>query len=398
MAQVKMYHSRMLEAPTLNGLSGSLITVLDAILVSGFGQVNVTSINRSGSTATMVTATAHGFETGTVVQIAGAAETEYNGEFVVQAVDGTTVTFAVSGTPATPATGTITVKRAPAGFSKAFADGSTRAAYRSNDMSSRRNFLYVNDASVLAGGSKEAQVFAYESMSDIDTGTNRYPESLVFICVKSGAVSAEGRNWIAVSDGKTLYFFTHVNSASSGGFESPGTNGHSGLCFGDLIAYKPDDVNANFVTGSSQSSAGNSTTTANGIITSTTSLGSSATLTAGSPVLCMLKDFTGVGGSVAAAVYGVGQNYVGQNVFLGYPHLPDNGFYMVPLLATQSGPSLIRGRLPGLYESVHGRCFANGAVIENVQGFAGRKFIMVYSNAGSSPGCVVIDTTGPWDS
>lgn len=69
---------------------------------------SVTSITRSGSTAT-VTKTAHGYNTGECVVIAGAAQAEYNGAHSITVVDANSFTFTVSGTPATPATGTITM-------------------------------------------------------------------------------------------------------------------------------------------------------------------------------------------------------------------------------------------------------------------------------------------------
>ena len=69
----------------------------------------VTSITRSGSTATVTTTTTNTLETGNTVVISGAVETEYNGTFTVTVtVPGSVFTYTVSGTPATPATGTIT--------------------------------------------------------------------------------------------------------------------------------------------------------------------------------------------------------------------------------------------------------------------------------------------------
>jgi hypothetical protein len=66
------------------------------------------SITRSGAVAT-VTETAHGRAVGDSVPILGANETEYNGTHVVASVLGAnTWTFAVTGTPTSPATGTIT--------------------------------------------------------------------------------------------------------------------------------------------------------------------------------------------------------------------------------------------------------------------------------------------------
>lgn len=67
----------------------------------------ITSINRSGSTATVITATAHGMLTGDTVSIEGADQTDYWGEYAITVVDTTTFTYTVANSPATPATGTL---------------------------------------------------------------------------------------------------------------------------------------------------------------------------------------------------------------------------------------------------------------------------------------------------
>ena len=73
---------------------------------------SVTSITRSSSTAT-ATVTAHGYSTGNKVVVSGASQTEYNGEFTITVTGTDTFTYTVSGTPATPATGTITCYKVP---------------------------------------------------------------------------------------------------------------------------------------------------------------------------------------------------------------------------------------------------------------------------------------------
>lgn len=72
--------------------------------------ISVTSISRSGTTAT-VTATGHGIAVGEKFRIVGAAQGQYNGEHVAATVsDPNTITYVVYGSPATPATGTITLR------------------------------------------------------------------------------------------------------------------------------------------------------------------------------------------------------------------------------------------------------------------------------------------------
>lgn len=66
----------------------------------------VTSITRLGSTAT-VTHTNHGLVNGKKVQIKGSNQQEYNGVFVLTFIDVNSYSYAVVGSPSTPATGTI---------------------------------------------------------------------------------------------------------------------------------------------------------------------------------------------------------------------------------------------------------------------------------------------------
>lgn len=67
----------------------------------------VDSITRSGSTATVTTSSAHGFQAGYKIRIRGADQSEYNGVKTIFNVTSNTFDFTVSGTPTSPATGTI---------------------------------------------------------------------------------------------------------------------------------------------------------------------------------------------------------------------------------------------------------------------------------------------------
>jgi hypothetical protein len=72
---------------------------------------SVSSITRSSSTATVTTATAHGYATGDSVVISGAVESDYNGTYSITSTGTTTFTYTVANTPSTPATGTIICRR-----------------------------------------------------------------------------------------------------------------------------------------------------------------------------------------------------------------------------------------------------------------------------------------------
>lgn len=94
--------------------TGSVIQNARVLLYASDGtgplpyQKSVTSITRSGSTAT-VTSTAHGLVTNDYAIIEGADQSEYNGVFQITRLTDDTFTYTVSGTPVTPATGTITL-------------------------------------------------------------------------------------------------------------------------------------------------------------------------------------------------------------------------------------------------------------------------------------------------
>lgn len=92
----------------LRAETGNLYTTdADAIIATII--TSITSLNRSGSTVTAITSSAHGLATNVDVLIAGAVETDYNGTFTITVIDATTFTYEIIATPTTPATGTITV-------------------------------------------------------------------------------------------------------------------------------------------------------------------------------------------------------------------------------------------------------------------------------------------------
>lgn len=66
--------------------------------------VTISSITRSGTTATVTTSTNHNLATGDTVTIAGAAQSAYNGSKTVTVTGATTFTFTVSSSTPTPAT------------------------------------------------------------------------------------------------------------------------------------------------------------------------------------------------------------------------------------------------------------------------------------------------------
>ena len=158
---------------------------------------SVTSITRATATAT-VTCTAHGFTSGDQVNIRGAAQTEYNGDFLVTVTDANTFTYTVSGTPATPATGTIIANEGP--VVRDSYDGGLYAA----GVFASVNFDNAAEWIVLAGGDS---AFLWRDGQAITTKT--YPTS--------PAERIEGTDTVSVVQAfDRLYILREASQAVSG--------------------------------------------------------------------------------------------------------------------------------------------------------------------------------------
>jgi hypothetical protein len=84
--------------------------VLDFTLAA---DVDVTSITRVGTAATVTTTAAHGYTGTPVVNISGATDPLYNGDFTIAVTSTTQFTYTMTGTPAANATGTILANKGP---------------------------------------------------------------------------------------------------------------------------------------------------------------------------------------------------------------------------------------------------------------------------------------------
>jgi hypothetical protein len=351
----------------------------------------VSSITQSSGTATVTTATSHGLATGDTVLIAGATEVDYNGEFLITFVSSTSFTYIVANSPTSPATGTITSKRAPAGFTKIYT-ATGKGVYRTNNLTGSRPYVRIVDNA--ATTQREGLLTCYMSMSDIDTGTDIFPTAAQyasgFIIMKSDALNTSARNWLIITDGKTVYGFTYFNGAA---IESPGLYKNA-FAFGEYLSYKPGDAYSAFCTGSSISGQ-SSTTQYCGLFNSANSVtaGTPGTTT---PLLATARDYSGISGSKIAQVFASGlSTSLGFTSYVNFPNAPDNGFYMVPAFLTQA--NIIRGRLPGFFEGMHGPALPNATLIENIVGYTGRRFLFMRGQTGSGECSCVIDITGPWD-
>lgn len=110
---VKYLHSGMRGAPVLTGQAGTLVALLHAALVTGFGMVTALSASVAAGTATVQFNAGQSFDVGDIVVVAGATPDGLNGGARTHRQQHThhpSPTTAPDGA----ASGTITVKAAPA--------------------------------------------------------------------------------------------------------------------------------------------------------------------------------------------------------------------------------------------------------------------------------------------
>lgn len=378
-------------APTLNGVAGSLIAVLDACLVDGFGLKTADSVTVSGGIATATFSTGHSFEPDVIALVSGATPAGLDGEKTVLTTSTNTITFDAAGIADGTATGTITFKIAPAGWAKAFA-GTNLAAYRSTDPTCTRMFLRVDDTNA-----NNARVVCYESMTDVNTGTAPFPTSGQIsgggYWGKANDTSATARVWTLIADAKTFWLHMHTVASSAAGMSG------SIWGFGDFESYKSSDPYAckiNAVSSAAHTQSSGLQPAAEFLPNLPNHTGDYAA-----------RSFTGLGGSSALSraaegfLSGGGTAGALTNTFAPiYPNGPNNGLVLVRKVLIETGVAL-RGVTRGiLYPVQNCHSFFNWRdKIEGQGSYAGRKLLAVKcgSPAGSgSQGVVFFDITGPW--
>lgn len=388
---VKVFKSDMLGAPVLNGTSGSMIALLDACLVTGFGAKAAASLVVAGGVATLTFAGGHGATQDSVISVDGATGplSVLNGSQRVAQVSSTTLTFATDISDGT-ATGAVTFKMASAGWSKPFA-ATNVAVFKSIEPTGTGMLLRVDDASTTS-----CRVVGYEAMTDVNTGIGAFPTATQIpgggYWAKSSLASAQAVPWVLVADG--FNFYLHVSPAfSSSALNIAGvTRG-----FGDVVSYRPG--------GDPYTCALSYSTTPT--INAQFDGALDTTFTA---QLAMPRGFTALGSASlhGAAPFTGGNALSGSDPFFGpFPSAVDGGLRLSKKwIGKAPSGEPPRGELAGLYHvpmSLAFNTFKTGNIIPGTGGLAGRKLIALnpstaYSAAPtpSTTGVSFIDITGPW--
>lgn len=385
MTTVNFSHNLQSGSPTLNGTAGSLIGVLDAALVSGFG-LQTATITVSSGVATLTTPLAHPFGVAQIVLVAGADNTALNGRKRVLTRTTAGITFAAAGVADGAATGSINVKVAPAGWAKEFI-GTNKAVYRAPASADGcRLYLRVDDTF-----GRNARVVGYETMTDVDTGEGPFPTSTQLPgggwWPKSDSADSTARAWTVIADDRGFYL--HMGTGNA--------NGDSGSVwgFGDFASYKSGDAYASMLASSEDDRSAHW-----GVLVY------ALEYTSNSQYLRCARSFTGLAGAILLRktpeffMNGDAISGAGYGVVTTYPNGPNNGLILSRIALSEDGVCL-RGNTRGAYitpQNCHAS-FTRNTVIDGAGDMAGRKLLAVKCGAPantSSQGVMFFDVTGPW--
>jgi hypothetical protein len=369
---VKFFTSAMPSAPVLTSAAGTLITVLDACLVNGFGAVTASSaVIANGVCTISFGVSAHSFLPRAVALVSGITTSGYtslNAEQKLTAITSNSISFATTLASATLG-GTISVKLAPAGWAKAFS-ADHQAAYRSASVAATGCYLRVDDTTTYYAG-----VRGYESMTDVSTGTNAFPSAVQqSTCIWHKSGSSGATPWAVFADDRMVYFW--VDS------EQPGSSNGAFFAFGDFSAAKSGDAYACVLAAIINTRM--ETGTAYQPIVVPTNAG-----TTYAP-----RSYSAVGASLELSRQWIGGSNPSGCGGWAFPNGPDAGIYPVPAYLMEG--SSVRGRFPGFYaspqNSQHG--IAHQAVFSHVSALDRD---LMYLWVSTTYGGVWMDLTGPWE-
>ncbi len=423
---IKYFDNTMPGAPQLTNAWGAMTGVLDACLVNGFNLLAVASLTSAGGVATATVSAGHLYRVGQVLVVSGAGEAEYNGEVKVLTTTSMTFTYAIAGTPVSPATGaSIQVKVAPLGWGIAFT-GTNKRAYRSANVQSNRPYLRVDDnldPAYTTTYAKKAKVTMAQGMSDIDTfvgarapydpaaptkneiGTGSlttavdgwykwYYAKLGGNSQDTAAPGAYNRPWVIIGDDRGFFIF---NEALDG-------VGLGGRCFTDFASYRSGDGFNTLLCAQDAYIAANggpSNGDPEGYLSSDWRARFPRTLDATGKTC--LKSYLQVSSPVTLSFTSLNTNNAqavsGYNSGLAWPNGPDYSLVLHPVMLMEGAH--LRGKLPGMFW-VHNNSptLSHMDTITGAAGYPGRTFMLVKAMHGSASnnftGWLAFDITGPW--
>lgn len=316
--------------------------------------------------ATITTSTAHNYTLTDLIQISGANESQYNDSFRIKSIPSSTTITVDLVTADGSATGTITCKIAPLGWTRVYS-GTNKSVYRAP--AGNRHYLRIDDTNALY-----SVVSAYETMTDVDTGTNKMGD---VYWKKSNASSTATREWFLVGNDKTFYLFTAWD-----------TTYHAGYAFGDINSLKAGDLFGTMLIGHNATAPTNPSYNQ--------SFSYVAYASGNNLGHWLMRVNTGVVGAISFFKFAAPSTQMGYSTSFPFPSPTDNGLHLYPVEVAEVVGCVLRGRMPGLYtplESCNGY-FASGdrTVVIGSRTYMAIKIYCYTSYVGNC----FLDITGDW--
>lgn len=190
-----------------NGYVYSTQTAMSSSLVTQ----GITTITRSGATATATCTTDHNLATGVTVTVSGAVQSEYNTTTPVVVTSATTFQYTVVGTPATPATGTLK-------YAATFASIPVEA-------SETGEVTNIDSGGQLSNDDYGTGIVGYDNLSggsSEETDNNYRERILLSRSIISGVFTPDQIKLAAMSiAGNSRVFVKKPILGATGGYESP---------------------------------------------------------------------------------------------------------------------------------------------------------------------------------
>jgi hypothetical protein len=274
--------------------------------------------------------------------------------------------------------------KAAAGWSISYT-ATNRRAYK-NGTGSTGLLWRIRDDAGGTGGAKEALIRGFESMSDVNTGSNPFPTSGLsaltdnsFIIRKSATADATTRPWIVCADAKTCLVFIQTGDIA---------NTYLHAVFGDHYSLVAGDAwNALTQARYTENSAAALTVDQFGVAPFSTGSFSQG--------LCLARPYTGVAGAVSAMQASTwSQTTIGAGVtFPAYPNPADNSIYLSRVFfgVGSSTPLHVRGYFRGLWSWLHNGGVNDGDTFNGAGDLAGKTFLIIKNSPNQ--GLFVIETS-----
>ena len=374
---VKYFTSSMVGAPSLTNAPGSLLAVLDACLVTGFGLKTCDSVVISKGVGTATIGTGHAAIEQSVVLFAGATTpAALNGERKVLSVGTNIIVFDAADLPDSTVAGSVTVKLAPAGWLKAFS-GTNLAAYKSANPAATGVFARFDDTTTTY-----ASVRGYETLTDINTGSGMFPmvsQQAHSSWPKSSNSSA--KNWWLIANDRCVYFGVAPSVSYPVAYLQ--------FFIGDIISRRAVDPYRFCVMSNLKDCSNDVSITANPLVLPGTVATSSGKYLA--------RMYSGFGSpvSITQSWYSSALSHSGGGG-IPFPNASDNALILLPMYMSEG--NVLRGELPGICATPQATqsMLMDGGLIKDIPGIT-RTFVYRTVNSGySTVGGVFYDLTGPW--